>query len=60
MQNVFFHHLKQEHAEVKQILEQLDKTMTKAAKTREKFFIKLSEKLLPHSFDNFPLSTFKE
>ena len=48
MNNDFFLHLKQEHTEVKKILEQLDKTTTKAVKTREKLFEKLSEKLMPH------------
>lgn len=48
MHNDFFNQLKQEHSEVKQILEQLDKTTTKAAKTRDNLFEKLSQKLLPH------------
>lgn len=48
MKNDFFQHLKMEHAEVKQILEQLDATTSKAAKTREKLLEKLDQKLLPH------------
>jgi hemerythrin-like domain-containing protein len=48
MNNNLFIHLKQEHMEVKRLLEQLDKPTTKSAKTREDLLEKLSEKLLPH------------
>jgi hemerythrin-like domain-containing protein len=48
MHNDFFNQLKEEHMEVKHILEQLGKTTTKAAKTRDNLFEKLSQKLLPH------------
>lgn len=48
MNNSLFSHLKQEHSEVKQILEELAKTTSNAAKSREKLFGKLTQKLLPH------------
>lgn len=48
MINKLFIHLKQDHMEVKQLLEQLNKTTSNTAKTREALLEKLSEKLLPH------------
>ena len=46
--NQFFQMLKKDHAELKEILGQLEETKESAPKKREQLFQKLREELVPH------------
>ncbi|MCK9275443.1 MAG: hemerythrin domain-containing protein [Syntrophales bacterium] len=48
MHNDFFKVLEKDHDEIKSILEKLEKTSEGSQKTREDYFEKLKEELIPH------------